>query len=65
MHNPFPDDRFSAWLWGCSEERMNERRILLDAWIREIIVCSDIMTNLSAFEHLRDFFDMKHILDQY
>ena len=64
MKNPFPDDRFSAWIWACTEERTNERRSQLDAWIKEILMNSDVMTNLSAFNHLRDFLDMKHILDE-
>lgn len=64
MKNSFPDDRLSAWIWGSTEERTNERRSQLDAWMREIIICSDIMTNLSAFNYLRDFLDMRHILER-
>ena len=63
MKNPFPDDRFSSWIWGLTEERTNERRAGLDAWMREIVISPQIMTNINAFDHIRDFLDIKHILD--
>jgi hypothetical protein len=64
MKNPFPDDRFSTWIWGVTEERTNERRGSLAAWMKEITISPQIMTSVNAFDHIRDFLDIKHILDE-
>lgn len=63
MTNPFPDDRWSAWFSGVSEDRSNSRRVSLDAWLKEILRSPEILTDLDSFMAIRDFLEMKHLLD--
>lgn len=55
MSNPFPDDRFSTWIWGLTEEKTNKRRVQLDAWLRELLITPEIMTNYNCFCLIQDF----------
>jgi hypothetical protein len=58
LTNPFPDDRWSSWFWGDSEQRHDQRRAGLDAWLREVVSSIPIMTTLESFVIIRDFLDI-------
>lgn len=58
MKNSFTDSRLRSWLLGFSDAQCDERREMLDSWLKELLTNSLFMTNLDIFTALCKFLEL-------